>query len=167
MTAPAQDFAVAAISEDVARYVREHGRDPIWGHATVTQTATGFGPCRMCLNTFREGEEQRTLFTHDTYAGVADFPQPGPVYIHAASCETYDGDAFPPGLRGLELTFEAVAPGPRVIALERSVGGDAERVIGCLLELPDVEYVNVRNTEAGCFVARAVPAETPPRRGSA
>ena len=23
-----------------------------------------------------------------------------------------------------------------------------------LLDLPDVDYVNVRNTEAGCFVAR-------------
>jgi hypothetical protein len=80
------------------------------------------------------------------------------VYIHAASCERYDGDGFPAGLRGLDLTFEAVAPGPRVLALERSAGDDAERVIGCLLDLPDVEYVNVRNTEAGCFVARAAPA---------
>lgn len=157
MTAIAQDFTVTAIPQDVAGYVREHGRDPIWGHTAVTQTATGFGPCRMCLGTFREGEEQRILFTHDTYAGVAEFPQPGPVYIHADECERYEGDGFPPGLRALELTFEAVAPGPRVIALERSGGGEAERVIGRLLELPDVDYVNVRNTDAGCFVARIVP----------
>jgi hypothetical protein len=31
---------------------------------------------------------------------------------------------------------------------------------GRLLDVPDVDYVNVRNTEAGCFVARIdrVPA---------
>jgi Protein of unknown function (DUF1203) len=158
MTAIAQDFAVTAIPDDVAVYVRDHGRDPIWGHTSVTQTATGFGPCRLCLSTFREGEEQRILFTHDTYAGVAEFPQPGPVYIHADECERYEGNGFPPGLRALELTFEAVASGPRVLALDRTHGGEAEQVIGRLLELPDVEYVNVRNTDAGCFVARIVPA---------
>lgn len=158
MTAIAQDFAATAIQEDVAGYVREHGRDPIWGHTAVMQRATGFGPCRMCLRTFREGEEQRILFTHDTYAGVAEFPQPGPVYIHADECERHEGDGFPPGLRALELTFEAVAPGPRVIALERTDGGEAERVIGRLLDLPDVDYVNIRNTDAGCFVARIAPA---------
>jgi Protein of unknown function (DUF1203) len=154
MTAIAQDFAVSAIEEDVARYVRDLSRDPVWGHAAVTETATGFGPCRLCLRTFSEGEDERTLFTHDTYAGVAEFPQPGPVYIHAAECERYDGVGFPPGLRALELTFEAVATGPRVVALERTQGSDSERAIARLLDLPEVEYVNVRNTEAGCFVAR-------------
>jgi hypothetical protein len=30
-------------------------------------------------------------------------------------------------------------------------------VIARLLDLPDVDFVNVRNTEAGCFVARVDP----------
>jgi hypothetical protein len=72
----ASRFAVKPLPQDVATHVREQGRDPVWGHQAVTQPATGFGPCRLCLRTFREGEELRTLFTHDTYAGVADFPQP-------------------------------------------------------------------------------------------
>jgi uncharacterized protein DUF1203 len=146
-------FVVEPMPEAVAAYVREHGRDPTWGHATVTQPATGFGPCRLCLRTFAEGEP-RTLLTYDSYAGVARFPQPGPVYVHAGGCERYDGDGFPPALRGLKLTFEAVAAGPRVVALERTEGGDVEGAIARLLELPDVQFVNVRNTEAGCFVAR-------------
>jgi hypothetical protein len=147
-------IAVTGIPEDVARHVRDRGTDPIWGHAAVTQPATGFGPCRLCLRTFREGEGLRILFTHDTYAGVSEFPQPGPVFIHADACDPYDGNGFPPTLRELELTFEAVAAGPRVIQLERTTGADAERALTHLLELPDVDYVNVRNTEAGCFVAR-------------
>jgi hypothetical protein len=38
--------------------------------------------------------------------------------------------------------------------LERPDGDGVEAVIARLLDLPDVECVNVRNTEAGCFVAR-------------
>ena len=147
-------FAVRALPQDVATHVRDHGRDPVWGHAAVTEPATGFGPCRLCLRTFREGEEMRILFTHDTYAGVSEFAQPGPVFIHADDCGRYDGDGFPPELRALELTFEGVAAGPRVVALERTTGDDAVRAIGNLLQMPDVDYINVRNTEAGCFVAR-------------
>ena len=147
-------FVVKALPLEVAAYVREKGRDPKWGHPALTQLATGFGPCRLCLRTFREGEEMRTLFTHDSHAGVGEFPQPGPVYIHADDCDRFAGDGFPPDLRALKLTFEGVAAGPRVVALERTDGGDVENVIERLLALPGVDYVNVRNTEAGCFVAR-------------
>jgi hypothetical protein len=150
----AHRLTVEALPQEVAAYVRENGRDPVWGHPVRTELATGFGPCRLCLRTFREGEEMRVLFTHDTYAGVAEFPQPGPVYIHAEGCERFDGEGFPPDLRSLELTFEGVAAGPRVLAVERTDGRDAERAVGRLLELPEVDCVNVRNTEAGCFVAR-------------
>jgi hypothetical protein len=149
-------FSVRPLPQEVAAHVREHGRDPVWGHAAATQPATGFGPCRLCLRTFREGE-LRTLFTHDTYAGAAELPQPGPVFVHAGGCEPYDGDGFPPELGPLSLTFEAVAAGPRVVALERTRGEGVEAAIERLLALPEVELLNVRNTEAGCFVARVEP----------
>jgi Protein of unknown function (DUF1203) len=145
------------VAQEVADFVRGRGHDPVWGHAAVTQPATGFGPCRLCLRTFREGEEMRILFTHDTYAGVAEFPQPGPVFVHADGCARYDGAGFPPDLGELELTFEGVAAGPRVVALERTHGEGVEEAIGRLLGLAEVEFVNVRNTHAGCFVARVEP----------
>jgi hypothetical protein len=154
----AMNFTVIPIQPDVTSHVREHCRDPVWGHQTTTQLATGFGPCRSCLRTFREGEEERTLFTHDSYAGISDHTQPGPVFVHAEACEPYASDGFPPELRDLSLTFEAIAPGPRVLAVERIAGGDVEAVIERLLATPGVEHVNVRNTEAGCFVARVDPA---------
>jgi hypothetical protein len=154
MSAIATRFVVEALPQEVAAHVREHGRDPVWGHAARTELATGFGPCRLCLRTFREGEEDRILFTHDTYAGVEEFPQPGPVYVHADECERYAADGFPPELRALGLTFEAVAHGPRVVALEHTGGDGADDVIARLLAMPGVDYVHVRNTEAGCFVAR-------------
>jgi hypothetical protein len=147
-------FTVTAIPQEVADHVREHGRDPVWGHAAQTELATGFGPCRLCLRLFREGEEERTLFTHDTYAGVSEFPQPGPVFVHAEDCPRYEAEGFPPALRPLELTFEAVAAGPRVVAVERTTGAAAEGAVARLLDLPDVDFLHVRNTGAGCFVAR-------------
>ena len=147
-------FTVHGLPPDVAEHVREYGLDPVWGHAARTEAATGFGPCRSCLRTFRVGEELRTLFTHDSYAGVAAYPQPGPVYIHTDACEPWAGDGFPPGLVTLKLTFEAVAEGPRVVALERTEGEGVDEAIARLLALPGVDFVNVRNTEAGCFVAR-------------
>ncbi len=155
MSAIATRFVVKALPQEVATYVRENGRDPIWGHAAVTEPATGFGPCRLCLHTFHEGEEMRMLFTHDSFAGVAEFPQPGPVYIHKDACDGYDGDGFPPDLRQLELTFEGVAPGPRGSSRSsaRTAKASTARSRACS-SLPEVDYVNVRNTEAGCFVAR-------------
>jgi hypothetical protein len=157
-TASARTFTVVPIEPSVAAYVREHGRDPVWGHEAKTEVATGFGPCRACLRTFREGAEERTLFTHDSYAGISEYAQPGPVFVHAEECAPYAGDGFPPQLRGLSLTFEAIAPGPRVLAVERTAGGDADAVIERLMAIPEVEHINVRNTEAGCFVARVRPA---------
>jgi hypothetical protein len=153
MSAIATRFVVEALPQEVATYVRENGRDPIWGHVAMTEPATGFGPCRLCLRTFREGE-MRMLFTYDSYESVAEFPQPGPVYIHEDDCERYDGEGFPPDLRALKLTFEGIAAGPMVTALERAHGGGAEDVIERLLNDRGVDFVNVRNTEAGCFVTR-------------
>jgi Protein of unknown function (DUF1203) len=152
-TTVATRFAVRPLTQEVADHVRAHGRDPVWGHAAATQPATGFGPCRLCLRTFREGE-LRTLFTHDTYAGLAEHPQPGPIYVHAEACDRWVGDGFPPALRPLDLTFEAVAAGPYVLALERASGREAEGAIARLLDLPGVDAVHVRNREAGCYVAR-------------
>ena len=57
-------------------------------------------------------------------------------------------------MRSLKLTFEGVTAGPRVVALERTDDEGVDGAIERLLELPEVDFVNVRNTEAGCFVAR-------------
>jgi len=149
----ASRFAVEAVPQELATYVRENGRDPVWGHSAVTEPATGFGPCRLCLHTFREGE-RRVLFTYNSYAGVSEFPQPGPVYVHEDDCARHDGEGFPPDLLELKLTFEGIGAGPRVISLERTDGHGVEDAIKHLLQDREVDFVNVRNTEAGCFVAR-------------
>ena len=98
----------------------------------------------------------RTLFTHDTYAGAAEFPQPGPVYVHSATATATKGTVSSGAARSRADVRRGQA-GPPVVALERTAGGDVESAIGVCSACADVDYVNVRNTKAGCFVAGQSP----------
>lgn len=51
---------------------------------------------------------------------------PGPIYIHAGHCESYEGADFPGELRALPLAFEARAAGRRVVALTRDASAEAQ-----------------------------------------
>ena len=52
------------------------------------------------------------------------------------------------------LTLEAYAPGRWLVARERVEGGDVEGAATRLFAHEAVAYVHVRNTEAGCYIAR-------------
>ena len=158
---------VVSISAATASYVRERRIDPVWSHSAVSQPATGFGPCRACLRRFSEGGERRLLFTHDSFAGIEERTQPGPVFIHENHCDTYSQtDQFPSDLEGLDLTFEGVGSGCLIREAVRAPGSEGLKLIGELLAREDVDYVNVRNSDAGCYVLRAEPASTQPLASS-
>ena len=59
------DFRILALPSETVAEVRRSGKSPRYGHPTQTQLATGYGPCRHCLHTFRVGEEKRVLLTYD------------------------------------------------------------------------------------------------------
>lgn len=119
------------------------------------ERATGYGPCRACLQQFRTGEEDRILFTYNPFAGLDEYPSPGPVFIHAKSCAAFaEAESFPQELRSLPLTLEAYGEGRWIIARERPSEPEIEGCIGRLLNTGGVRYIHVRNTEAGCFIAR-------------
>jgi hypothetical protein len=48
------------------------------------------------------------------------------------------------------MTFNAYAPGRRLVAQVRIEDGQAESVLDRLFTDPEVAYIHVRNTEAGC-----------------
>jgi len=58
-------YHVIAIPETLAQDVREPLKAPRYGHPAHVELAAGYGPCRLCLQKFREGEEDRILFTYD------------------------------------------------------------------------------------------------------
>jgi hypothetical protein len=144
-------FQVRSISQDMADEVRRSRVSPGYGHPAHLEVAKGTGPCRCCLQQFEPGRDQRLLFTFRPDAPGA-LTAPGPVFIHAERCEAWQGEGFPPGLRGLPLAFEARAAGSRVIALSADVRQAPEAQIDAMFAA-GAEWLHLRNAEAGCFIA--------------
>jgi hypothetical protein len=147
-------FRVTGIPTDLARQVRETRKSPQYGHPAHAEMATGYGPCRSCLATFEKGQEERLLFTYDPFAGLDPYPSPGPIFIHSEECPVWDAGTFPPTLRPLPLTFEGYGADRWIVARERVADGEVEAAIERLFADVEVRYIHVRNTEAGCFIAR-------------
>jgi uncharacterized protein DUF1203 len=147
------NFTVVAIPTKVAELVRTTQRAPGYGHPAHTELATGYGPCRHCLRTFRIGEEQRILFTYDPFHKLERVPLPGPVFIHADNCERYDSQAgYPADMLHHAAVMNAFRRGQELVA-RRFVeeNGSHLPVVQELLANPDVDYIEVRDLEAGCF----------------
>ncbi|MFN2567680.1 MAG: DUF1203 domain-containing protein [Gemmatimonadaceae bacterium] len=145
-------FRVIAIPSDTADAVRSTRTSPGYGHPAHGEVAAGHGPCRHCLRTFAVGKERRILFTYDPFGTTESLPLPGPVFIHETECERYAEDGgFPTELRSHPLTFNAYGRGRLLRSQEYVADGHVEPVIERLLARPDVDYIHVRDTRAGCF----------------
>jgi hypothetical protein len=148
-------FRVLPIDSKLAEEVRSTLKSPQYGHPAHIELAKGYGPCRACLKQFRTGEEDRILFTYNPFENLDSYPSPGPVFIHAQSCTSYDKpQVFPGELRSLPLTLEAFGENRWIIARERPSADEIESSIEQLLHTSGVRYIHIRNTEAGCFIAR-------------
>lgn len=149
------DIQVIAIPSTVAAAVRSTRRSPQYGHPASAELATGHGPCRHCLRTFEIGNEHRILFTYDPFDGIESLPLPGPVFIHEEECARYDErGGFPDQLRAHPLTLVAYGRGREFRAEEHVKDGEVDEVLERFLGRSDVDYVMVRDTEAGCYDLR-------------
>jgi len=147
-------YRVVAISSEVADQVRKtmtspHGDLPAW-----SSVANGYGPCRSCLKTFRQGEEERIYISYDAFSGRSDLPLPGPVFIHTETCEEYSEKTFPTDLLHIPLIFEGYGDHSRLSASEPVEEERFGEQIADILSKPDVNFIHLRNGEAGCFIAR-------------
>ena len=129
-------------------------KSPQYGHPAHAETATGYGPCRLCLRTFQVGVEERLLFTYQPFTDSAALPAPGPVFIHRAPCRRYDGLELPASLRPLPLALEGYGAGGALLVQRRVGTSPFEAVLESVFEAEDVQYAHLRNAEAGCFIAR-------------
>ncbi len=147
-----QSYRVMAVGDRVADAVRKTLRSPGYGHPAHSEVATGFGPCRQCLRTFDVGKERRILFTYDAFYGKEDLPLPGPVFIHEHDCERYpEAGGFPSDMTVHRVTLNAYARGRRLVSQKYVTNGEIEPQIQQLLQNRDVDYIHVRNTDAGCY----------------
>jgi hypothetical protein len=150
-----QALRFIAIPSALVDKVRMSGTSPGYGHPAHTEVATGHGPCRHCLRTFRVGEELRTLFTYDPFQGLEPLPLPGPVYIHADACERYDeANGFPADLLDHPLTLVAYGEARRTLDEVHVTGDEVQLALERLFALHAVRYVHVRDRNAGCYDLR-------------
>jgi hypothetical protein len=148
------NYKVVPIGSEIARSVRENMISPQYRHPAFADLAKGYGPCRQCLKTFVKDAEERILFTYNAFENLSDLPLPSPVYIHKDECEAFDAKGFPPELLDLPLLFEAYAPESELVRREALNKENIEAQIERIFALPNVNYIFIRNAEAGCFVAR-------------
>ena len=147
-------YRIQGISDALAGAARETMRSPQYGHPAHAELASGYGPCRLCLQTFRVGTDERLLFTYQPFTDPTALPAPGPVFIHRARCERYDGAELPDALRPLPLVVEGYGAGGALLAQRRVGSAPFEKVLETVFGKQDVAYAHLRNAEAGCFIAR-------------
>jgi len=145
-------FRVVAIPSEVAEKVRSQKRSPFHDLPVHAEVATDDAPCRHCLRKFVVAADARILCIYDRFFGLESLPQPGPIYLHGTACERYPEDAgFPEELRDSPRTLEAYANGRNLLARENVEDGRYEPVIERLFQNPEVKYILVNSTTAGCF----------------
>jgi hypothetical protein len=142
------------IEPAIADRVRQELRSPQYGHPATVERAKGYGPCRQCLRTFLTGEEDRILFTYNPVPKDAGLPDPGPVFIHKDACAPFADEALPADLVALPLFLEGYGEASGLVRRERVVDGDVVAAAAKLLADPAIDYLQLRNAEAGCFIAR-------------
>jgi hypothetical protein len=157
-----QQIRIVAIPTKVAESVRATMLAPVYGHPAHHEVGTDAAPCRHCLRLITAGVDHRILFTYDRFAGVESLPLPGPVFVHAEACERYREDAgFPDELRASPRTLEGYARGRRLVAQEYVTNGNMERAIEQIFARPDVDYIHVNSTTAGCYTFRIERQDRP------
>jgi hypothetical protein len=147
-------FRIVPIDAAVADRARRERRSPQYGHPASVELAKGYGPCRSCLRVFRQGAEDRLLFTFNPVPAASGLPQPGPIFIHADPCTPFDADGVPADLRGLPLFLEGFGRGSWLVRRVPVEHGDVEAALAALGGEPALETILLRNAEAGCFIAR-------------
>jgi len=148
------NYKVVPVTSEIARSVRENMVSAQYGHPAFADVAIGYGPCRVCLKTFVKGAEERILFTYNAFENLSNLPNPSPVYIHKNECASFGENGFPPELIDLPLLFEGYGEESELVKRESIKKDDIENQIGEIFALSNVRYINIRNAEAGCFVAR-------------
>ena len=154
-----KNVRVVALNTATAKEVRETMKAPGYGFPAHIEQASDDAPCRHCLRLIPKNE-RRILFTYDRFSGKESLPQPGPVYIHADDCPRYpEIGHFPEQLRDSPRTLEAYARGRRFLGQTYVSDGRFEPAVQALFANPEVDYLQVHSTTAGCFTFRIERAE--------
>ena len=155
-----QRLKIVPMSTRVAETVRATMKAPTYGFPAHREIAIGRAPCRHCLKLIRHDQEL-ILFTFDAFHGQGAWPSPGPVYIHAESCQQYSGDGqIPQEYKSQPLTFEVFGAERKRLGEKAIRESNGDLVLQELFQDPAVKFIHARSTTAGCYLFRVERAET-------
>jgi hypothetical protein len=155
-----QTLKIVPMPTAIAETVRATMKAPVYGFPAHRETASGRAPCRHCLKLIRPNDEELILFTYDAFHGQGVPPSPGPVYIHAESCESFKNNGqISAEYRGQPLTLEAFGENRERLGERRLKESDGDEALQAMFENADVQYVHVRSTTAGCYLFRVERCE--------
>jgi hypothetical protein len=153
------NFRIVPLSEEYAHKIRQTQKDD-FGHQVVEQIASGKGPCRVSLQPFAIGKDERLLISYSPFEIDNAFNQPGPIFISKKEVKPYsDIYHFPPEIKADKENFPLTLIGYNTrqkMAFTKLVGdGDVDLLIAETFDKhPEVAYLHVRNAEAGCFICK-------------
>jgi len=92
------------------------------------------------------------LFTCNPFYELAEVPLPGPVFVHAEMCERFEEEGgYPAELLPYAAVLDGYDSEQRLVMQRRAAAGSQPTAIVEMLEDSAVQYVMVRDREAGCF----------------
>lgn len=148
-------YKVVAIPDNISSEVRQTMVSPQYKSlAGSVSVANGYGPCRSCLQVFDQGNDRRIYLTYNSFDGLSPLPDPGPIFVHENECSRFDREGFPPDILGLPVYLEAFARESRLVERVAMNRESVEAQLASLFANEQVEFINLRNAEAGCFIAR-------------
>jgi hypothetical protein len=148
------NYIVRPIPAEVVAAARETLFSPQYKSLRAdVSIANGYGPCRSCLRVFDQGNERRLYFTYNSFDGRSDLPDPGPVFIHHERCQPFEESGIPPDLLRLPVFFEAYGDDSNLLTRQRMDPPASDSQISSIFADDRVRFINMRNAEAGCFIA--------------
>jgi uncharacterized protein DUF1203 len=154
------DIQYRAIDADRLANMRERGADE-FGNPWTLRVAEGWEPLRCCLTVAGEGE-RIALICYTPWPEPSPWAEAGPVFVHFGPCAGYaDTGSYPEAFRHSKRMLNPFDhEGARAYEHITFVGpeDDHEAAVRGILEQPDVAYLHVRSSEAGCFTFEVRPA---------
>lgn len=152
-------FKIVPLAQPLVEKIKKERIDQ-FGVEVIEEVATGHGPCRFSLKTFKPGVDKRLLFLHSPFDKHNAFNQSGPVFINAAEVEPYaDIHSFPHEMKADPANFPLTLIGynaSQKMVLTKLVGNsDVDEMIREIFHSNnEVEYLHARNAEAGCYICK-------------
>ena len=147
------NYRIVPLPTELADAARRAAQVGAQDHAYVmVDSPTGY-PCRHCLRWAQPGE-QVILFPYASIPAGRPYSEMGPIFVHEQPCPRYEStEQYPADFREGRV-IRAYDRGQNMIAAENVNGRDPETLIEKLFENPEVEFIQVRSADRGCYTFR-------------